>query len=374
MRPSISHSFATDTNHRLGLARSPGSGSSGSTRSDHSLPRQPPPVAPANDHPDPNYPEAGLSSEEEPTDDEDEAPGPMPAPLPAYDISGRPQSALSASRYRTPIGGSLADIGAPATFHGPHGATPGPAYPSAQPHPGFETPSAFSASSPPVSHPSMPYPISYPSYAPGPPSDSLLGSSLPPSLPPSGYRGPNLHLQALPAHPGFGASLPGRPPSRAPLEAAIQGMQSHLAALAERMEVLEHHLGARSGEGGTLSPSWFGARSSGNSLSTQRGRDWDAEDVGMWTFVLNPLARAVRLFRQLLAFVARREPNRSPTLIIVRRLFLDISFVLCVLGLLRLGWRRSGVRRREVRAALVVLWRAVTGSPRQPQRMIERGV
>lgn len=75
--------------------------------------------------------------------------------------------------------------------------------------------------------------------------------------------------------------------------------------------------------------------------------------------------------KELATFFARNE-NRSPTLIIVRRLCLDVSFLLCVLALVRTIWKRSGVRRREVRAALIVLWRALLGT--KERVLVDRGV
>ena len=93
--------------------------------------------------------------------------------------------------------------------------------------------------------------------------------------------------------------------------------------------------------------------------------------MGMWSLVLQPLARVFRLFRQLMAFLANSD-NRSPTFVVIRRLFLDISFVLCVLAAFKLSWRRSGVRRREVAAALQGLWRAIVGQ-QVPRHMVERG-
>jgi len=88
--------------------------------------------------------------------------------------------------------------------------------------------------------------------------------------------------------------------------------------------------------------------------------------------VLNPLSRGLDKMREFTTFFAPNE-NRSPSAIIVRRLCLDVSFLVCVLGLVRVIWKRSGVRRREVHAALVVLWRAILGS--KPDRvMVDRGI
>jgi hypothetical protein len=72
--------------------------------------------------------------------------------------------------------------------------------------------------------------------------------------------------------------------------------------------------------------------------------------------------------KQLLIFFGRSE-NRSPVLTIVRRLFLDISFSLAVLGLLKLTWKKTATRRREVNAALILLWAALSGRSRG-RRMI----
>ena len=92
----------------------------------------------------------------------------------------------------------------------------------------------------------------------------------------------------------------------------------------------------------------------------------------MWSIVINPVTRAIAALRDLTVFFARNE-NRSPTMIIVRRLFLDVSFLVCVIAVIGALWRKSGVRRREVKAALVILWRAIVGA--KPERvMLNRGV
>jgi hypothetical protein len=93
----------------------------------------------------------------------------------------------------------------------------------------------------------------------------------------------------------------------------------------------------------------------------------------MWSLVANPVSRGIETLREAATFFARDE-SRSPTLIIVRRLCLDVSFLVCVLYVIRTLWRKSGVRRREVNAALVVLWRAIIGSKKAPRMMVNRGV
>jgi hypothetical protein len=89
---------------------------------------------------------------------------------------------------------------------------------------------------------------------------------------------------------------------------------------------------------------------------------WDIDDLGMWSFVLNPLSHAMDALRDMSTFFSRDE-NRSPSMVIIRRLCLDVSFLLCVIGVIGAIWRRSGNRRREVRMALVLLWRAIVGCP-----------
>jgi len=122
--------------------------------------------------------------------------------------------------------------------------------------------------------------------------------------------------------------------------------------------------------------------------------------MGLWSLVTGPLARIVHSLRALALFLAyvpvedehehaardprhrlysrgKRLPVSSPVLLVVRRLFLDVSFVLTVLGLARWMWRKTGLRRREVYVALGVLWRAVLGSetaPRKGRNMVDRGV
>jgi hypothetical protein len=76
--------------------------------------------------------------------------------------------------------------------------------------------------------------------------------------------------------------------------------------------------------------------------------------------------------RHVTAFLAVNE-NRTPALVVIRRLFLDISFLLCAITLFKLGWKKSGVRRAEILAALGVLGRAIAGE-RRPRQMVSRGI
>lgn len=94
--------------------------------------------------------------------------------------------------------------------------------------------------------------------------------------------------------------------------------------------------------------------------------------MGMWSLILKPLFRVVALFERLMDFLAHNE-NRTPTLVVVRRLFLDISFVLVMLALFRALWKKSGIRRRKVLFALRGLWSAIIGSE-TPRVLIDRAV
>jgi len=174
---------------------------------------------------------------------------------------------------------------------------------------------------------------------------------------------PSYRTPILPHHPSQYELV--RPPSALALERAVENVQVQLAALSERLETLESRslLVSRSNicPSSRGSPPWMvGGR---GSPSDRNGvARWDIDDLGMWSFVLNPLSHAMDALRDMSTFFSRDE-NRSPSMVIIRRLCLDISFLLCVIGVIGAIWRRSGNRRREVRAALVVLWRAIVGSP-----------
>ncbi|KAF5387932.1 hypothetical protein D9615_000122 [Tricholomella constricta] len=263
--------------------------------------------------------------------------------------SNRPPSSLSSHRYRTPMAASVAT--SPPPTHG---------IPATQPLPGFETPSAFAEPSP-ASSPSFPTMSSYVGqYS----ESSRVGAATPTHVYSSHpqYRGPQQPL------PPYG---PVRPASRPTLERAIENVQVHLAALNERMESLESVM-TLSRSHPSLTPRHLGSPRGRRSPNDGRGPHWDLDDLGMWSIILNPLSRGLDKLREFATFLARNE-DRSPTSIIVRRLCLDVSFLICVLAIMKVLWRRSGVRRREVRFALTVLWRAILGS--KPERMMmERGV
>lgn len=173
-----------------------------------------------------------------------------------------------------------------------------------------------------------------------------------------------------PTHPAQYGPL--RPASRLALEHAVENAQAHMAALAERLESLETLMNL-SRSHVSHSPRTIGSPGSRGigSPNTGRSPQWNMDDLGLWSLVLNPLSHGLDALREFGYFFAQNE-NRSPTSIIVRRLCLDVSFLVTVVAVVRTLWRRSGARRREVRAALVLLWRAILGT--KPRSMIDQGV
>ncbi|KAF8665732.1 hypothetical protein AX16_000180 [Volvariella volvacea WC 439] len=339
------------------FTRTPGSESSGSTVSEGRAP-----------HP---YSRAGPSrqlgheeGEEDENSSEDEvSEGPSPLGLPLERVPSqmtRPQSSLSSQhRYRTPMAGSLAMSPPPPPTSQP--------VPAAQPLPSFETPSAFAEDTPLSPPGSYPTTSSYVAQF----SESSRAELTSPNLY-SNYAQRNVPLQT---HP-YQQYNHGRPASVPSIERAVESVQAHLAALTERIENLESAASHSRTAGSSSSPrrsagspGWGGNR---GSLITSGRQEWDIDDLGMWSVVLHPLSRVVNMLQDLALFFARDE-SRSPSQVIVRRLVLDASFLVFAVGLVRFLWRRSGVRRREVKAALIVLWRAILGV--QPQRTLtDRGV
>ncbi|KAJ7873275.1 hypothetical protein B0H14DRAFT_3860091 [Mycena olivaceomarginata] len=284
-----------------------------------------------------------TSSEDE-TDDEVHLEPPVThTPMPMPQIN-RPPSSVSSHRYRTPMAGSLATSPPPILNR----------IPETQPMPGFETPSAFGEQS----NSSGFFPSSYPRHPTFTPHTHNTEARCSPSL---------SNRMAFPSP---------RPGSRPTIEHAIQNMQAHLAALSERIESLESFSGRLSRSRTSVSPRVGGSPGWGPGRgSPGYGRDthqWDLDDLGMWSLVANPIARGIEALREATTFFARDE-NRSPTAMIVRRLALDTSFLLCVLAVIRALWKKSGVRRREVNAALLALWRAILGT-KKPRVMVDRGV
>ncbi|KAF8583955.1 ACBP-domain-containing protein [Ramaria rubella] len=320
--------------------------------------------------------EGGETSE----DDHDEH-----RPLP--DTSFRAPSSLSSHmRYRTPMAGS--------TF------SPPPIVPATQPLPGFTTPSAFGGSTSPAAIPSS-----------ASASTFIATNDYSQSMPhPAQFNHPPGSLSGRSPHPQYPNAIPQRSistpdaqflplvDSRTPIERAMESVQAHIAALTERVEMLEsmtrsrQHLASSSSAFLPLSSrSLLGAPSS--------GRRWDPAQMGLWSLVVTPMTRIVDTLRTLAVFLAYvpvederqhlRDPRRrlyargngfsisSPVLLVVRRLLLDASFVLTVLGMAGWIWRKTGLRRKEVYVALGVLWRALTGSdaaPRRGRTMVDRGV
>lgn len=165
----------------------------------------------------------------------------------------------------------------------------------------------------------------------------------------------------------------GRPGSRQTLERAVDDVQSHLAALSERLESLE--ISRSSVRTRTAisprdsnSPNRFSPPSSSGELV------FDLDDMGLWSLILQPLARLLSSVRGVAAFLAVNE-NRSPTFVVIRRLFLDLSFVLAVLAIAKVGWKRTGLRRKNIYVALGILWKAVIeGRTGTVRRVVEQGV
>lgn len=164
-----------------------------------------------------------------------------------------------------------------------------------------------------------------------------------------------------------------RPGSRQTLERAVENVQSHLAALSERLETLEISQSpvrtrAANSPRDSRSPHRIGSSPTSGELV------FDLDDMGLWSLVLQPLARLLASVRGAVAFLAVNE-NRSPTFVVIRRLFLDLSFVLAVLAIGKVGWKRVGLRRKEITVALGILWRAVIGSRvGRVRRMVDQGV
>ncbi|KDQ07734.1 hypothetical protein BOTBODRAFT_38532 [Botryobasidium botryosum FD-172 SS1] len=277
----------------------------------------------------------------------------------------RPRSALSSQhRYRTPL--ATTAIPNPSSsgvlpFPGPNPQL----VPHTQPLPSFTTPSVFHNQ--PSAALSPPYP---PTHAPYPPH--LAHSA---ELYPHPYNAPS---SASITHAPIHRSSPSA------LERAVESVQASLAALHERLESLEHlnspppsaalsranlhasHLHSHS----HLSP-----HSSQRHLQRQlhESTEWDMSHMGAWALVLRPLARIARYLSALSAFLlSPSTPNRSPTLLIIRRLMLDASFILFVLFWLRKAWLGAGMRRREVYQALTGVWWALVG--RKERVMVSRGV
>ena len=313
------------------LTRSGDSDDSGSTTSEEENTPYPQLPQPSQ------HPDSGTEDEES---GEDEA-GDLPNVRAEPDLllSNRPGSSLSAHRYRTPMTGSLA-MSPP-----PHNV------PASQPLPGFQTPSAFGD----------------PSSTPAP--STTYPQSLPESPPANLYP---LHTQfreaSQPMMSQFGPYIPVRPATRPTLERAVENVQSQLAALSERLDSLETMYLPDTRSRSSLAHS----RDTWPRRPRPESPQWDFDDLGMWSLVLNPVQRGVESLYSVARFFRNNE-NRSPSAIIIRRLCLDVSFLLGCLIFVRTLWKKSGARRRDVNAALVVLWRAILGT-KDGRTMVDRGI
>ncbi|KAI0003053.1 acyl CoA binding protein-domain-containing protein [Russula compacta] len=280
------------------------------------------------------------TSEEETTDDE--ALGSKASEQTA--AASRPHSSLSTHRYRTP-GTSSALLSTPNV-------------PTSQPQ-GLKTLSAFMG---PSTSSLSSYPQPYAEQAVARDAASSHGQSV--------YRRPpSARPHALSA-----TGLPHRPPSRLALERAIENIQTQFAALSERIEIMESHSFGTQPFGSSPGPS----RSSptfargGSPNGVRDVISWDFDEIGLWAIVFKALARVLRSLREFAVCLSNSE-GRSPTFVILRRLFLDLSFILCTLALIKTVWRRTGLRRRAVNTAVRALWWAIVG--KTPTRnMTDRGI
>ena len=281
----------------------------------------------------------GSASEEETTDDE--AIGSRTSEKTA--AINRPQSSPSADRYRTP-GTSSAVL-----------STSG--VPALQPQ-GLETLSVFG-------DPSTTSLSSYPQ----PYTEQAVPRDLMGPNGPSAYRRP----PSTRSHALSAAGVSHRPPSRLALERAIESIQTQLAALSERIEIIESHSFSAQPLRSSPGPSRSSPTFAGSSPTSVRDViSWDYNEMGLWAVVFKSLTRMLKSIREFAILLSNNE-GRSPTFVIFRRLFLDISFILCMLTLIKTVWRRTGVRRRAVSAAMQALWWALVG--RTPTRdMADRGI
>jgi hypothetical protein len=242
--------------------------------------------------------------------------------------------------------------------------------PSRQPMPIHETHSAFGDAAP-LDNSLNAATISYPAHLAHSSRNSGSGYG-------HGEQDPRMTSDPVYRRPGSTAhSAPTQgqrgPGSRQALERAVDDVQSHLAALSERLETLEISRSsvrtrAVNSPRDSNSPNRFGSSSSPGELI------FDLDDMGLWSLVLQPLARVLSSVRGVATFFAVNE-NRSPTFVVIRRLFLDLSFVLAVLAIAKVGWKRTGLRRGEIYVALGILSKAVVGSRTGTlRRMVEQGV
>jgi len=371
--------------------RSTESESSGSTRSQTTTfplqPPQPPPLA-SSQTPHQFNPITQTLSDESLSENETE----NEQVHPPYQSSLRPHSSHSTHHYQTPITGSVLS------------QTSGMgSIPDTQPLPSFKTPSAFpapsSASAPAASGYARPPSTSVPN--PRPYSPRFITNT------PSRRQDTESHRLQHHHHPLLHGPSSDPALQQTTLETTIENVQAHLAALTERLDILESSSSslpkstssfllkrsppkttthpdflfldstAAAGGGGGASTTAHGRSSS--SSPSHAYREWDPNsnhDLGLWSHVLNPLARLVSGLRRLawLFLASDDAANRSPVMVVMRRLSLDISFLVCLLVLLRALWKKSRLWRGDVKIALVVLWRAIVGTRTLMRSLQDRGV
>ncbi|KAG8995264.1 hypothetical protein FRB90_000214 [Tulasnella sp. 427] len=237
-----------------------------------------------------------------------------------------------------------------------------------QPLPRYATPTAF-----------PPGPI--PPGPPGPPTSASYPASISYSAPP--IQQPTMTGSSIPHHSYTRSATiaHGLQMTRTPLERAVEAMQTSLAALHERMDSMEAALYGHSPQSNSvLTP---GARRNigtplrgpaGYFNASSPGLPFDPHQTGAWSIILVPLTRILGRVKQLIYFLLYPpEPSKSTArLIVIRRLFLDASFVASVLAAIRAIWKITGIRRREVMLALIGVWYAITG--KRPRVLAEKAV
>ena len=243
--------------------------------------------------------------------------------------------------------------------------------PPAQPMPHFETPSAYSEH---LSPPSSSYGTTTVSY-PGPTSHhSGRRTSSPDRYPTQGpYRSTSQQPEYMVRPYALHSTIPA---PRVALERAVESVQTHLAALTERIDELENSARRSTSSlvspSGMRSPRWLVGGRGPSPMGTSRDTYYTFEDMGMWSLILNPITAVLSRIRTLTEFLLYND-SRSPTLVIVRRLILDISFLLCILALTRRVWRRSDGRRQAVLHTFRHIWMVLVGQE-APRVLVDRGV
>jgi hypothetical protein len=222
-----------------------------------------------------------------------------------------------------------------------------------------------------------------------PPPSARGGSRARAPSPPLGALAPH---DSVSAYGGLGRTYSAPAPTLAPahstaaLASALQAAQAHIAALVERLDVVEHALGALSAGG---RPGLYRAGSSGSGLlsppwltpTRERRADddapgpWTPAELGLWAAPARVLAAVMRLLAYAAQFVVRPPARAGPLAMVLRRLALDASFLLVIAWAVRRAWRRGGARQRDVRIALGALARAVLGKgpPARLSRALAQG-